>query len=383
MEKQRLGIYIHIPFCKSKCAYCDFCSHPPREREEVARYLNALMLNMQDFEAAAHEFSVDTVYIGGGTPTLLEKKQIRALMACVFECFSVDKNAEITIEANPGTVDKGDLRAMRRAGINRISFGLQSASDKELRALGRIHTRADFEESFHAARLAGFQNINVDLMYGIPHQTRESFAETLRFVCALSPEHISAYGLKIEEGTRFWKERKRLPLPDEETEYAMYRMADSALRKAGYAHYEISNFARPGFASKHNMRYWTGSPYLGFGVSAHSYFKNQRYAYVSDMEAYMQEMETPRSMAAILSECSDIDVFTRENEYVMLHMRLFSGVDLAEYRTAFGRDFMAKYGKKLERFKDGGFLILDGKHCAFTPKGMYVSNYILSEILDF
>ena len=220
-------------------------------------------------------------------------------------------------------------------------------------------------------------------MYGIPYQTKESFAETLRFVSALSPEHISAYGLKIEEGTRFWQERERLPLPGEEAEYAMYRAADSALRAAGYGHYEISNFARPGFASRHNMRYWTGQPYLGFGVSAHSYFKNQRYAYVSDMEAYMREMETPRGIAGILAECSDIDVFTQETEYVMLRLRLFSGVDFADYRAAFGRDFMAKYGKKLEKYKSGGFLLLDGKHCAFTPKGMYVSNYILSEILDF
>ena len=383
MEKQRLGIYIHIPFCKSKCAYCDFCSHPPRERAEVSRYLNALMLNMQDFEAAAREYSVDTVYIGGGTPTLLERKQLRELMNCVFENFSVEKNAEITIEANPGTVDKRGLRTLRRAGINRLSLGLQSASDRELRALGRVHTRADFEESFRAARAAGFKNINVDLMYGIPYQTKESFAETLRFVSALSPEHISAYGLKIEEGTRFWQERERLPLPGEEAEYAMYRAADSALRAAGYGHYEISNFARPGFASRHNMRYWTGQPYLGFGVSAHSYFKNQRYAYVSDMEAYMREMETPRGIAGILAECSDIDVFTQETEYVMLRLRLFSGVDFADYRAAFGRDFMAKYGKKLEKYKSGGFLLLDGKHCAFTPKGMYVSNSILSEILDF
>lgn len=383
MEKQRLGIYIHIPFCKSKCAYCDFCSHPPRERAEVSRYLNALMLNMQDFEAAAREYSVDTVYIGGGTPTLLERKQLRELMNCVFENFSVEKNAEITIEANPGTVDKRGLRTLRRAGINRLSLGLQSASDRELRALGRVHTRADFEESFRAARAAGFKNINVDLMYGIPYQTKESFAETLRFVSALSP---GAYiGLWVEDrgGNAVLAGAGAAAAAGEEAEYAMYRAADSALRAAGYGHYEISNFARPGFASRHNMRYWTGQPYLGFGVSAHSYFKNQRYAYVSDMEAYMREMETPRGIAGILAECSDIDVFTQETEYVMLRLRLFSGVDFADYRAAFGRDFMAKYGKKLEKYKSGGFLLLDGKHCAFTPKGMYVSNYILSEILDF
>ena len=382
-EKQPLGIYIHIPFCKSKCGYCDFCSHPPESEREIERYLNALMLNMQDFSAAAQNCSVDTVYIGGGTPTLLAPKQLHALLDCVRDAFDVEKDAEITAEANPGTVDRRALRALRKSGVNRISFGLQSANDAELRALGRIHTRADFEKSYADARQAGFENINIDLMYGIPYQTRESFAKTLDFVRALSPEHLSVYGLKIEEGTPFYARRDSLPLPDEETEYKLYLDAHRTLSDAGFEHYEVSNFARRGFRSRHNLRYWLDENYLGFGVAAHSYFNNQRYAYVSDMDAYIREMESPRDMAGILSECTDIDVFTKETEYVMLRLRLFEGLSLDAYKATFGRDFLAKYGKKLERYIAGGFMHAKVGRIAFTVKGMYVSNYILSDLLEF
>ena len=382
MEKEKLGIYAHIPFCKSKCGYCDFCSHAPA-KGEADRYLNALMLHMQDFSRAAANCAVDTVFIGGGTPTLLTKKQMKALIECIRESFAVEKDAEWTVEANPGTVDKGYLRALLSMGVNRISFGFQSASDIELRALGRIHTRDEFAESFRAARAAGFCNINVDLMYGIPHQTEESFAKTLAYVKALDPEHISVYGLKIEEGTPFYAKRDRLPLPDEETEYKMYRKAHSFLESFGYKHYEISNFARPGFASRHNMRYWLAETYLGFGVSAHSYFQKQRYAYTDDMEAYMCEMEHPQNMSAILSECTDIDAAMQETEYVMLRMRLFDGLGLQDYSRTFGIDFLQKYGERLKRYVDGGFVKLDAARCAFTAKGMYVSNYILSDILEF
>lgn len=373
---------MHIPFCVSKCGYCDFCSHPPA-KGEVDRYLNALMLHMQDFSGAAENCVVDTVYIGGGTPTLLNKKQMKDLVECIKASFNMDKNAEFTVEANPGTVDKGYLKHLLTLGVNRISFGLQSASDTELRALGRIHTVDDFVKSYNAARAAGFRNISVDLMYGIPHQTEDSFNQTLNFVLELMPEHVSVYGLKIEEGTRFYTERDNLPLPDEESEYRMYKAAHRMLTDDIYDHYEISNYSRCGFASKHNLRYWKNEKYLGFGVSAHSYFAGQRYAYTDDIGSYMHEMEHPSNMSSILKECTDIDVFTKETEYVMLRMRLFSGVNLAEYASEFGEDFSRKYGEKLKRYIDGGFVTLDARRCAFTLKGMYVSNYILSEILDF
>jgi len=382
MDNKKLGIYIHIPFCKSKCGYCDFCSHPPKE-EETERYLNALMLNIQDFSGAAEKYVVDTVFIGGGTPTMLSKKQMRALVECIRSSFKLEKDAEFTVEANPGTVDKRYLSSLINMGVNRISFGLQSAHDNELRALGRIHTRDEFLASYKAARAAGFKNINIDLMYGIPHQTKESFSKTLQLVKELAPEHISVYGLKIEEGTPFFNMRDSLPLPDEESEYRMYREAHSSLTNAGYKHYEISNFARRGYESKHNLRYWRDELYLGFGVSAHSYFGGQRYAYTDDIEKYMLEMEHPKNMADILSECTDIDVFTQEAEFVMLRLRLFDGLVLSEYRNIFGRDFVLKYGERIKRFVDGGFMTLDAHRLAFTVKGMYVSNYILSEILDF
>ena len=380
---QNLGIYVHIPFCKRKCLYCDFCSHPPAENREIERYLNALMLNMQDFRAAAHGYTVDTVYIGGGTPSLLKKEQLRRLLTCIFDCFSVDKNAEISMEVNPGTVDKTYLKAAKKYGVNRISFGLQSTFDDELRALGRIHTYASFLDSYQAAQAVGFENINLDLMYGIPMQTAESFVTTLSRATELSPAHISVYGLKIEEGTPFYRMRDTLPLPDEETEYKMYLDAHTILCEAGYEHYEISNYAKAGMRSRHNLRYWKNQYYLGFGVAAHSYFGGQRYAYTKDMDAYISEMEVPRDMSSILSECTDIDVFTKETEYVMLGLRLFDGISFEDYRANFGADFMQKYGAKLKTYIDGGFMRADRRTCAFTQKGMYVSNYILSDILEF
>ena len=380
---QKLGIYAHIPFCKRKCLYCDFCSHTPKGQSEVERYLNALMLHMQDFRAAAHGQTVDTVYIGGGTPSLLQKDQLKRLLSCIFDCFSVEKNAEISMECNPGTVDKAYLKAAKKYGVNRVSFGLQSTFDEELRALGRIHTYAEFSESYRAAVAAGFDNINLDLMYGIPKQTPESFSETLSRVIKLSPAHVSVYGLKIEEGTPFYEKKDTLKLPDEETEYKMYFDAHNILCAAGYEHYEISNFAKPGKRSRHNLRYWQNESYLGFGVSAHSCFCGQRYAYTKDMDAYIGEMEVPTDISSILSECNDIDVFTRETEYVMLGLRLFDGIDFAAYRANFGADFMQKYGAKLKPYIDGGFVRVGKRACAFTLKGMYVSNYILSDILEF
>lgn len=382
-EKEKLGIYIHIPFCKSKCGYCDFCSHPPVSAQEIERYLNALLLHMQDFSAAAENCTVDTVYFGGGTPTMLTAKQLCTLLCGVRDSFTLAKDVEITAEANPGTVDRHALRTLCKGGFNRISFGLQSADDAELRALGRIHTVADFTRAYDDARRAGFSNISLDLMYGIPRQTRDSFRRTLAFARDLSPEHLSVYGLKIEAGTPFYAARDRLPLPDEETEYNMYFDAHRMLGDAGYEHYEISNFARPGFRSQHNLRYWLDEKYLGFGVAAHSYFNNQRYAYTTDIDAYIREMETPTDMSAILAECTDIDVFTKETEYVMLRLRLFDGISLSAYRAEFGRDFLAKYGKKLERYLAGGFVCANADRVALTAKGMYVSNYILSDLLEF
>ena len=341
------------------------------------------MLNIQDFSGAAEEYVADTVFIGGGTPTMLSKKQMKELVNCIRSSFKLDKDVEFTVEANPGTVDKRYLSSLVNMGINRISFGLQSANDNELRALGRIHTRDEFLQSYKDARAAGFKNVNIDLMYGIPEQTKESFENTLRFVKDLSPEHISVYGLKIEEGTPFYEKREVLPLPDEESEYRMYREAHTSLSAAGYKHYEISNYARQGYESRHNMRYWRDELYLGFGVSAHSYFGGQRYAYTDDVEKYVCEMETPKNMADVLSECSDIDVFTQETEFVMLRLRLFDGLVLSEYKKEFGRDFLLKYGDRIKKFVDGGFMSLDSTRLAFTVKGMYVSNYILSEMLDF
>ncbi len=381
MTDKTLGLYIHFPFCMSKCPYCDFYSITDSSCAD--RYVNAVVLQMQDYKKAASRHDVDTVFFGGGTPSLLSTKQLLRVIDGIYDNFNVRGDAEFTLEANPATVKTGALRKLRRAGVNRLSIGLQSANDNELEALGRIHTFSDFEESYKAARRAGFDNISVDLMYGIPEQTPESFGRTLKTVTDLAPEHISMYGLKIEEGTPFDGMKDTLSLPDEDTECKMYFDAVEYLAARGYAQYEISNFSRPARQCVHNLRYWNCEEYLGFGPGAHSYFGGRRFAYKRSLSDYVKNTEVPGSVSDILSENYEIKPSERIAEYVMLRMRLSEGVDTEFFAAAFGVDFERLFGKYLERYKKAGFVKKAGRSWAFTPKGMYVSNYILSSMFDF
>ena len=369
-----LGLYIHIPFCRSKCLYCDFFSFPHMDEQTMDQYCKALMGEIALWGARMKGYLVDTVYFGGGTPTYLPPERLCSLLAAVREHFSLAENAEITTECNPATVDKAALTTLRAAGFNRLSLGAQSMDDRELKALGRIHTASQFIETFSDARAAGFDNVSADLMFGIPHQSMASFSKTLTELCALSPEHISVYGLKIEEGTPFYDRRDTLPLPDEDTEREMYMHAVDFLASMGYEQYEISNFAKTGRESKHNLRYWRREDYLGMGVAAYSCLGNTRFSNTEDMESYLSGQRKSTQ-----EQVSEHDMLC---ESVMLGMRLSEGCDFDALAAQFGEKAY-EYRDGLLRFEPMGLLKKTACGCAFTKEGFYVSNAILSEILDF
>ena len=374
---QKLGLYLHIPFCVKKCHYCDFYSAPADQGARTA-YVRALCRHLA---ASATHTPVDTVYFGGGTPTLLEPADLALILDTVRAYFPLEGDAEITVECNPVTHAEGLMEGLRAAGVNRLSIGLQSIHDAELRLLGRPHGYAEFLTTYRSARQAGFDNISVDVMFGIPNQTPESFEQTLEALIALSPEHISAYGLRIEEGTPFHGMQHTLALPDEDAEAQMAERAATCLTGAGYEHYEISNYARPGRRSRHNMRYWLGEDYLGFGPGAHSYRDGVRFETLPDRVAYLRAVEEGDFDSL---RHSPVPIAGREarDEYVMLRMRLFDGVDTVDFATRFGTSFENTYGDITPLVK-GGFLICTDGRVAFTEKGMRVSNAILSDWLDF
>ncbi len=371
-----LGLYIHIPFCRSKCLYCDFCSFPRQDEEKMAEYVNALVRDLRANASACRDYVVDTVFLGGGTPTTLPAYLLKELMGEIYQNYNVAQTAEITAECNPVTGERELFVRMRAAGINRLSIGLQSAHEKELKALGRLHNFDIFATCFTDARAAGFDNISVDVMSGIPHQTPESRYETLEKVLALSPEHISSYDLIIEAGTPFARKRTTLSLPDEEAARRMYLEGIEFLFEKGYAQYEISNFARPGYESRHNLKYWNCDEYLGFGVAAYSDFGGERFGNSRDIEAYIAGRD-------ITEERSVPDKAERINEYVMLRFRLCEGVNVSAFEERFGISFEETYGKRLAPFLSAGLVRREGERYYLSPEGMLVSNAILCEILDF
>ena len=377
--KKNMELYIHVPFCVKKCTYCDFLSFSADEGTK-RRYVEKLMEEMGTMGAVCRDNTVSTVFVGGGTPSILKGEWMEELFSVLRENFSLEPDAEISMEANPGTVTKEKLFSYRRAGINRLSFGLQSAKERELSALGRIHSFEDFLESFRAARECGFENINVDLMSALPGQTADSWMETLKRTAELSPEHISAYSLIVEEGTPFYEaygsEAGRKLLPDEETEREMYHRTKAFLRECGYERYEISNYAKPGFACLHNIGYWTGVPYLGLGLGAASYLNGKRFSGHADMETYLA------SAAGTYENEVQLTKKDMEEEFFFLGLRLTKGVSLAEFKERFGEDAAAVYPGVMERFvKEGAANLSDGRFF-LTDYGMDVSNYVMAEFLQ-
>ena len=380
MEK-KLGLYIHIPFCEHKCDYCDFYSVV--NFEDYVRFTDTILLQMEDFAEKTADYTIDTVYIGGGTPTVLPEKRMLEIIDGIYRNFNVSDNVEFTMEANPATVNKKILKKYYKAGVNRLSFGLQSAVDEELASLSRIHNYEEFEESYKMAKQAGFENINVDIMYGIPGQTQRSLGYTLEKVCDLDPKHISLYGLKIEEGTPFFARKEKLELPDEDTEFEMYKYAVEYLSFRGYWQYEISNFSKDGYKSRHNLKYWNCQEYLGIGPAAHSYFMDRRFSYKRSVDMFMDALEYVDAGIDILEEDYTITPEERIDEYIMLKLRLTEGININEFKQKFNKEFARMFAKELKLYIDNGFMEFKNGHFFFTTKGMYVSNYILSTFMTF
>ena len=374
MNPDTIGLYVHIPFCKKKCNYCDFCSFADLDGGVRARYLRALAEEISSYRGEEHP-PVDTVFLGGGTPSLLTPTELEDLFSVLQKTFRILPDAEVSAEANPGTLDREKLEAFRRVGVNRLSIGLQSIHDGELAALGRIHTYADFLDAYHLAREGGIENIGVDLMYAFPTQTAASFHETLAAVTALSPEHISAYGLIVEDGTPFGENRERLLLPSEDEEVEMYEDACRTLAAAGYRHYEVSNYAKPGFECRHNLRYWHAEEYLGFGVAAHSYYRGERFANSRDFLAYSQgKCKQYRTKERIDRE-------NEAEEYTMLALRTSEGIDLSLYEKRFSHSFLSGREDAVRRFVAAGVARLADGHFAFTERGFYIGNSLTAELL--
>lgn len=377
-ERKNVGIYIHVPFCLSKCHYCDFCSVQRADEGKKEQYVKRLCDEIELFARKIVENGeiphADTVYFGGGTPSLLSAEQFGRILSAVDNNFGINANAEITAETNPRSADEKKLVEMRRVGVNRLSIGMQSIHNNELKALGRIHSFADFKTTFFDARDAGFDNISADLMYGIPLQTKESFAESVETLARFDPEHISSYALSVEEGTNFARRRNSLILPDEDTVAEMYLDMTEILTHYGYHKYEISNFAKEGRESGHNLKYWRVEDYLGFGPAAHSFFDGKRFAHSRDIDTYIRGDST-------IIDVEDISEKEAANEYIMLGMRLSEGVDLKKFQEQFGKDLLYAF-PQLKKYSPE-YVSIDGKRCFFTERGMLVSNFILSDILDF
>lgn len=364
--KKALGIYIHIPFCVKKCYYCDFLSGQASERVRM-KYVETLLQEIERYRALLKERVTDTIFLGGGTPSILEGKEILRIMDKLRICGNISGNAEISIEVNPGTVTEEKLLLWKEAGINRLSFGLQSADNKDLRRLGRIHTWEEFKQNYELARACGFSNINVDLMSALPGQTLASWKKTLAKVCALEPEHISAYSLILEEGTPFFEVYTAHPklLPNEETERKIYYETKAFLADQGYERYEISNYAKPGFACRHNLSYWERVDYLGLGLGAASLLGNVRKSNQTDLMEYIRGNFDGEE--EVLSEQHKIE------EYFFLGLRKTKGVDWTPYRT--------QYQSTVKKLVGEGLLIEDGAFIRLTELGVDVSNYALAEFL--
>ena len=374
-----MELYLHIPFCVKKCAYCDFLSFPSGQ-ELQRQYAKRLMEDIDCMGKKYGDIPVDTIFIGGGTPSVPESRLIVDLMEHVNRAFQISDGAEISMEANPGTVTQEKLTDYRRAGINRLSFGLQSANDRELKLLGRIHTWAEFLESFHLARECGFTNINIDLMSALPGQTCESWKDTLKRVTDLNPEHISAYSLIIEDGTPFGEkygsEEGRKLLPDEDSEREMYHETKRFLRECGYERYEISNYAKPGRECRHNIGYWTGVPYLGLGLGASSYMNGSRFAVSSDMQQYLEEKP---------GTFTDVEKLTKkdmEEEFFYVGLRMTAGVSLSEFERRFGVTAKEVYPGLMETFVEEKAAEFRGDRFVLTDYGLDVSNYIMAQFLQ-
>ena len=373
---KELGIYVHIPFCKRKCAYCDFISFSGKARL-IEKYVEALKREINKCKIGKEDYMVKTIYFGGGTPSFIESKYIVEILEAIKEKFNISKNAEITIEINPGTVTEEKLKDYYEVGINRISFGLQSTNSQLLKLVGRIHSYSSFLEGYNLARKTGFKNINVDLMIGLPIQTLKDVQKDLSRIIELNPEHVSVYSLIVEEGTRIEEKikNKELYLPSEKLERKMYWEVKKKLEEAGYIHYEISNFAKPGYESKHNLSCWNQEEYLGFGLAAHSYFNNVRYSNTDDFEEYF---DWPENSKIIHERQTDED---KQKEFMLLGLRKIEGVAISDFKNKFIENPIYLYRETLNKLVTQGLIEVDIDSIKLTNRGIDLANLVWEEFV--
>ena len=414
MIKKELELYVHIPFCVRKCAYCDFLS-APADMQERTLYADALTKEIRAEKEEYRNYKVSTIFLGGGTPSVLGEDEIAEIFRALYESFDISDSAEITMEVNPGTVTEGKAAVWKKCGVNRLSIGLQSVNDDELRMLGRIHTYREFLNTWETVRTAGFRNVNIDLISAIPGQTLESWCRTLRTAAELEPEHISAYSLIIEEGTPFYEQYGEEagcnfetendkareadggqtvlpPLPDEDTERGIYKATEEILAGYGYHRYEISNYAKDGYECRHNLGYWERKEYLGLGLGASSLIDECRFHNTEDMKKYLEFFEKSASDPAGLPNSTDclsgireeVESLSREDqmeEFMFLGLRKTEGISMNEFCKAFDRDIFEVYGPQIRKMEEQGLLIVQDGRIRLTERGTDVSNYVFSEFI--
>jgi len=379
MEDRHLGVYIHIPFCASKCGYCDFYSLAGCDGK-MGKYQSALLAHIAEASATMAPYYIDTVYFGGGTPSYYGAQRLADAFNALKRAGKVLKSAEVTVECNPDSVRRRELAVLRKEGVNRISLGVQSASDDLLKIIGRRHNFAQVKKAVKDIRAEGFQNLSVDLIYGLPNQTKDDWAETLARVLELEPEHISCYGLKLEEGTPMYDEYRDSPvIPTDDEQADMYLYAVQTLSLYNYGQYEVSNFARRGYESRHNMKYWDLDDYLGFGPGAHSCIGDTRYSFVRDLDRYILGVKQGDN---ILEEYEKLDELDRAAEYIMLGMRRGRGVSAEEYHRVYRSDFTPIEELLKEYEKDGWTRRLADGRWGFTPTGFLLSNLLIGSLLE-
>ena len=373
-----IGIYIHIPFCKSKCDYCDFYSLASQE-EQMDRYQRALLTHLRQFAPQLKKRVADTIYFGGGTPSYYGERRLREVLSLLQRLCTVSRQAEITVECNPDSVDWRSMARLRRAGVNRISLGAQSADEQQLRCIHRIHSPRQVVQAVTDIRKAKIENLSLDLILGLPGQTMTSWEDTLRKALSLNPDHISCYGLKVEENTPLALHvADGLVLPDDDAQADLYLRGVELLRQSGFRQYEISNFAKPGKESRHNLKYWTGGEYVGFGPGAHSYFGGRRYAYPRDLEGYIRAVAAG---SVPLEDCQTITATEQAREYLLLQMRTLYGIEEWEYRRLFGLNF-DPIARRLEVLESHRWVEQSGHRWHFTPQGFLLSNTLILDLLE-
>ena len=398
-SKKELGIYVHIPFCVRKCNYCDFlssnyCNEDIEQQKLVNDYIDALVKEITLYSKDLSNYKVHTIYIGGGTPSSIDSEYIRIILDSIYEKYDICDNPEITIEVNPGTLLNTKICDYKKMGINRVSMGLQSANNSELKILGRIHTYEEFVYSYDALRNADFDNINIDVMSAIPNQSLSSYIETLNKVVELKPEHISSYSLIIEEGTYFYQRQNELNLVCEDEEREMYYKTKEILRASGYNRYEISNYSLKGMESKHNSSYWTGKEYIGFGLGASSYIGGCRFDRIRDIHKFIETYNklnnekgieynkikecVKRKIECNISRLSEKDMI---EEYMFLGLRMTRGISIYRFKELFNKDIFDLYGEVIDKNMDRGLINHDKEFIFLTDLGIDVSNMVLSEFL--